>query len=431
MLSAWVVPSGGDWALRRAGAVHLEGTARVNVSACSFVRTDANAIMVSGFNRNTTISDSTFTWLGMSAVALMGDCAQEDCTGGLQPWGTAISGCVFSELGIIEKQSSAVFLAKAAFTRVEDCLMFNGPRAMVNFNDGMGGGHNITDSAMWNTWCVLTGSAPSRPPSFTMATSHPHSFTALTAAANAPCSRLSGDHGPANSWNRMPFATRLASPDASASFAALPSEVSHLYVDAGYGGSQAFDNDDGACSAPFSPLLVPPLRALQLTLAPTPRHFFFFLFAAGSAFYTIHSNVFWHSDFFKMDYGGHDSESYDNLIVVRTYDGQACINSGDYVPGHETRLSNNTCVLPPRGSNGRDPDVVSHVDQACFGPAPGRLVAYGNHYHTLNDNATVQCGDGTSRRVVDMPAPFEEGSTSAPLPDTDTLLGWARAKLGL
>jgi len=205
MMDAWVVPSGGDWALRRAGAVHLEGTVRANVSGCSFFRTDANAVMVSGYNRNATVEDSAFTWLGMSAIALMGDCEQDDCTAAEQPWGTVVSGCVFSELGTIEKQSSAVFLAKAALTRVEGSLMFNGPRAMINFNDGMGGGHNVSGNAIWNT-----------------------------------C-RESGDHGPLNSWNRIPYASRVATGGGDATYAAALSEVHHNYVDAAYGGSQAFE----------------------------------------------------------------------------------------------------------------------------------------------------------------------------------------------
>lgn len=210
MLDPWVVPSGGDWALRRAGALHLEGTVRTNVSGVSFFRTDANAIMVSGFNRNATVEHSAFTWLGMSAIALMGDCLQDDCTAAEQPMGTVVAGCIFSELGTIEKQSSAVFLAKAALTRVEGSLMFNGPRAMINFNDAMGGGHNVTGNGIWNT-----------------------------------C-RESGDHGPLNSWNRMAFASRVATGGGEATYAAALSEVHLNYVNAGYGGSQAF----GACEAP-------------------------------------------------------------------------------------------------------------------------------------------------------------------------------------
>ena len=41
--------------------------------------------------------------------------------------------------------------AKSALTRVEALVAFNGPRAMINFNDNTGGGDNVTGVALWNT----------------------------------------------------------------------------------------------------------------------------------------------------------------------------------------------------------------------------------------------------------------------------------------
>lgn len=150
-LEPWVLPSGGDWALRRAGAVTLRGVERALVSACAFVRTDGNAIHVDKYARNVTIEDTEFAWLGMSAVTLLGDTDEDDATRATQPWGTLISRCLFRELGLLEKQSSALFLGKSALTRVEASVMFNGPRAMINYNDNAGGGDNMTGLAIWNT----------------------------------------------------------------------------------------------------------------------------------------------------------------------------------------------------------------------------------------------------------------------------------------
>ena len=363
MLDDWVIASGGDWALRRAGALLLESTERVSVVDCAFVRTDGNAISINGYNRNASILDSSFQWLGMSAVALLGDADQDDGTAAFQPWGTVVAGNTFSELGIVEKQSSALFVGKSALTRFEANVAFNMPRAAVNFNDALGGGHNVTANAIFNT-----------------------------------C-RESGDHGPLNSWNRMAMASRVATGGGEATYAAAMTEVSRNMIDAGYGGSQAFDNDD------------------------------------GSAFIHTHDNFFVNSDGFKMDYGGHDSASHDNVIVVREYDGQACINAGNYVPGHEQRVYNNTCVLPPAGSNGKDPDLVAPnigSDPDPCGGTPhgsGALIAYDNRYYTLHDNATTRCGNGTVIRVVDLPPPMEAGSSSHPLPDSATIIAWGREKI--
>ena len=44
------------------------------------------------------------------------------------------------ELGIWEKQSSCYTQFKSAFNTIRGNIMYNGPRANVNFNDGLGGG---------------------------------------------------------------------------------------------------------------------------------------------------------------------------------------------------------------------------------------------------------------------------------------------------
>jgi len=291
----------------------------------------------------------------------MGDCSHDDCTGGAQPWGTVVAGCVVREVGIVEKQSSALFLGKAALTRAEGNVFFNGPRAMVNVNDLVGGGHNFTGNAVWNT-----------------------------------C-RESGDHGNFNSWHRAPMASRIASGGGAASYASAPSETAHNFMDAGYGASQAFDNDD------------------------------------GSSYMYTHDNFHMHSDGWKMDYGGHDSVFANNVVVVRTYDGQSCVNSGgDYVPGHESAVYGNTCVLPPSGSNGHDSELVDPgLGTGCAGLGAGVLVAHDNSYYTLKANATAQCGDGSTRAVTALPPPMEARSTSSALPETATIIAWGRAKIGM
>eukprot|EP00657_Telonema_sp_P-1_P010226 TRINITY_DN4548_c0_g1_i1.p1 TRINITY_DN4548_c0_g1~~TRINITY_DN4548_c0_g1_i1.p1 ORF type:complete len:110 (+),score=31.20 TRINITY_DN4548_c0_g1_i1:116-445(+) len=58
------VPSAGDWALDRFGAVFLQGTEGFTVEDCVFDRLDGNAVMVSGYNRNATITGSDFSFIG-------------------------------------------------------------------------------------------------------------------------------------------------------------------------------------------------------------------------------------------------------------------------------------------------------------------------------------------------------------------------------
>ena len=99
------------------------------INHCSFERLDGNAVMVSGYNRNTTIADNEFSWLGASAAAGWGYTNENDGMDGQQPRFTKLIRNYCREIGIIEKQSSFWFQAKTAQTIVSDNVLFNGPRA--------------------------------------------------------------------------------------------------------------------------------------------------------------------------------------------------------------------------------------------------------------------------------------------------------------
>lgn len=50
----------------------LQGTENVVLTQNNFTRLDGNAVMVSGYNRYTQITDSEFSWLGGNAVVAWG-----------------------------------------------------------------------------------------------------------------------------------------------------------------------------------------------------------------------------------------------------------------------------------------------------------------------------------------------------------------------
>ena len=62
------VPSAGDWALDRVGAIYLQGTEGSVFDACTFDRLDGNGVMVSGYNRNATVSNSDFSFIGGTSL---------------------------------------------------------------------------------------------------------------------------------------------------------------------------------------------------------------------------------------------------------------------------------------------------------------------------------------------------------------------------
>jgi hypothetical protein len=270
-LDKWVDPSGGDWGIRRAGLFHLEGTARVNISGSTFFRTDANAVMIAGYNRNASVVDCEFAFIGMSAVVTFGNTVQDDGTNGEQPWGTLLGYNKAHEIGAYQLQSSAWFTSRSTLTRAEGLVVFNIPRAAINYNDAFGGGNNVSMASIFNT-----------------------------------C-RQSGDHGPINSWDRMPFLTAIKSGGNEASYSAALSETSHSMVIANYGASQSFDNDD------------------------------------GSSWYDTHDNFFYDASGFKMDYGGHDSVFHSNVIVATR--GQNCLGTAAFIKGHATQIFDNDCIV--------------------------------------------------------------------------------------
>ena len=141
------MPSGGDWALQRSGAVFLQGTERCTVAGNEMVRLDGNAVFVSAYNRNATIAHNDVSWNGDTAFAgwgITGKCVNEKCDkkldwpvgpdgrNGEQPRGTRILGNMVRELGIWQKQSSMWFQAVTAQTHLAGNVHFNGPRAGLN-----------------------------------------------------------------------------------------------------------------------------------------------------------------------------------------------------------------------------------------------------------------------------------------------------------
>lgn len=206
------VPSAGDWALQRSGAIFLDGTEDITIKNVTMERNDGNAIMISGHNVHTTVTECNIRWTGDTAIAMWGR-TDELSSGGMRgmfansdhPINSEISHNMIHELGAFEKQSSMVFIAKSCASYIHSNVFFNGPRAGINVNDGMCGGHRIHANLIFNT-----------------------------------C-RESGDHGPFNSWDRQPFAMKNDS-------LPVPSvtEIAGNFIFADYDGVKALDHDDGS-----------------------------------------------------------------------------------------------------------------------------------------------------------------------------------------
>lgn len=363
-LETMTAPSGGDWSMYRGGALFIENAENVTISNSTFSRLDGNAVFLSRYTRDVSVLESEFAWLGMSGVAFWGDTNLWDATSGNQPRRTRIESNFFRELGIYVKQSSAVGMAKSPQTFIRGNVMINMPRAAINFNDGLGGGSSVTGNLIFNT-----------------------------------C-RESGDHGAINTWDRMPFLTKIGN-GVDPSFKPLANTIAENFIFANYGSSQAVDNDD------------------------------------GSSWYDIHSNAFYWADGFKMDYGGHDSTFHENVVVGVPYDGQAAVNLGSFFPGHAHNVVNNTFFISVgahnAGSGCGDPSCLSSIAadvttlnhavtidtcDGSDGTSPPTM--HSNRYFSQDANASIRCGYGGKEvplTVAQRTYPhLFQNSTASPLP---------------
>ena len=141
----------GDWGLARQGAIFVTDADRVLIANSTFTRLDGNAVFLSGRTRNVSVVRNHFSFLGESAVASWGFANGVDATAGLQPWGTTVEENICREIGHYEKQVSCYFAAVTAGATIERNIMFNMPRAAVNYNDDMAGGSLLTRNLIWNT----------------------------------------------------------------------------------------------------------------------------------------------------------------------------------------------------------------------------------------------------------------------------------------
>jgi hypothetical protein len=203
------VPSGGDWAMQRQAFVFFEGTENLILQDSLFLRLDGISVMLSGYNRGAVIQRNEFAWTGESAVAAWGFTNGIDGLDGNQPRGTQFLYNMIREIGMYEKQSSAWFQAKSCQTLIQGNIIFNGPRALININDGFGGANELTNNLLFNA------------------------------------NRETSDQGPINTWDRVPFLTNVGDGQTPSLIPAY-NEIHHNFFICNYGSNMCIDNDDGS-----------------------------------------------------------------------------------------------------------------------------------------------------------------------------------------
>ena len=209
-LDSYEVPSAGDWGIHRGGAVFVEGVDGFTIQHCLFDSPGGNGLFLSNYVRNAVIEANEFRYSGDSSIAVVGSTDLIDGTSGNQPRGTKVISNLIHENGIFGKQTSPYMQSLACQTELVGNVIFNGPRAGINFNDGFGGGNFLKNNLIFNMV------------------------------------RETGDHGPVNSWDRQPYLTEVRD-GASPSLTPETSYINQNFIINNYHSTWPLDHDDGSC----------------------------------------------------------------------------------------------------------------------------------------------------------------------------------------
>lgn len=160
-----------DWTFYRGGAVLFDGTESCTITDCEFSNLGGNAIVLSNYNKNDTISGCHIHHIGASAVAFVGDpkaarspsfryelsipYEQLDKTPGPQtdnyPQECAVTNNLIHDMGQLEKQATGVQIELSSSITVSHNSIYNTPRAGINIGDGAWGGHILEFNDVFNT----------------------------------------------------------------------------------------------------------------------------------------------------------------------------------------------------------------------------------------------------------------------------------------
>ena len=362
--SDYEVPSGGDWSVHRGGAVLVEGAEHFLLLNCLFNTPGGNGLCLSGYNRFAVIEGNEFVWSGDSGIVAVGTSEHIDGTLGTQPRGNKIIGNLVHENGVFGKQTSAYMQALACQTELIGNVFFNGPRAGINFNDGFGGGNYLMNNLIFNHV------------------------------------RETGDHGPFNSWDRLPYLTKVKNGTASLN-PALSNLTRNFFIN-NYHSTWPIDHDDGSCYYLDS---------------------YSYLVYGGYKNYLGHSKTVQNNVYVYPD--AEHSIDTPKAFISKPY----CANSDGasrvVLPsGWGEVYINNTCIIG-------NPNIYEFG--SCNLDDPKGLIPFTafNKFYAPKSYIYIKCQDKELSLQDFQKMGYDIGSTVSDPVDTSTIIKWGRDLLGL
>lgn len=160
-----------DWSIYRGGAVIIDGAENVSVKDSEFHMLGGNAIFISNYNRNITISGNHIHDIGASAVSFVGNAnavrspsfeynefvPEIDLDFQLgpktdqYPSQSLVDNNLIHDIGLVEKQVAGVQLSMSSDITVSHNSIYRVPRAGINVSEGTWGGHVIEYNDVFDT----------------------------------------------------------------------------------------------------------------------------------------------------------------------------------------------------------------------------------------------------------------------------------------
>lgn len=214
-LEQYEAPSSGDWTVFRSGSLFIQDAENVTVAGCTFDQTGGTALALSNHVLGSLVADCEFVRTGESGVIMLGSTQGQNASLPTYPDRNTVARCHCHETGVYGKQTSCVASLLAANTSILDTVAYNSPRAALNDVDGFGGGKHYSGNVVFNNV------------------------------------RETGDHGPLNTWMRMPYLSFSGNADGfnrsdGLSIVKAWDEVKANLVINGYSGVWASDRDDAS-----------------------------------------------------------------------------------------------------------------------------------------------------------------------------------------
>jgi hypothetical protein len=364
----WASCTGGDWAIAQDGALLLEYTENAWIAETSFNRIDGNGIFLLGYNRNANISDSSFHGIGGSAVTLFGRSDGYNASNGDQPRGTSVERMWCAYVGLYEKQSSCYYQGLAPLNSLTDSVMYQSSRALVNFEDYIGGGSLMHHNLLFQS-----------------------------------CTE-SQDHSAFNSWHRVPMLTRLGSPDGSLTARPLYSNITSNFIVATEGGN--FGPEAGANGGCFD-------------------------LDDGSSWADVSDNWCSYGGY-KTDFNGHSHLATGNLNAYAYVYGSRCLSVSSLPVVSEggvfdSSYSGITCVLADAGDAYLNIGGACDPTQ----PDTFTLHLGNNTIYAPNKDATVNCGGKTYTMDEWLATGIDPGTTVLDEPTPQQVIAWGRAMFNI